>query len=204
MAAMKTMGARVCGWAAAIALGGCFTLPAHAQKKALPFEELLYTGRALPFYEPASGGGFQAQIEQAVRRSNLAERMAQLAHGIRWRTNLSVGFASCGSPNANYQPASSRLTICYELIEQMAVFCARGHRLRHEARSQSVFATDRRRRLGDLPARVGARDDRHQQNPDHGSRGGRRRPVRAVLLGEVPRAARRARGGAGGVVLPQP
>lgn len=86
---------------------------------AVPFEELLYKGQAFHFYgEPRDDK--QRQILEAVKKSRLAERMAQLVNGVvRLRTNLGVGFASCGAPNAFYDPQRGAVVVCSEMVELM-------------------------------------------------------------------------------------
>ncbi|AVT01635.1 hypothetical protein [Paracidovorax avenae] len=66
----------------------------------MPFEELLYKGQAFPCYGEARDDK-QRHLLEVVKKSQMAERMAQLVNGVaRLRTNLGVGFASCGGPNA--------------------------------------------------------------------------------------------------------
>lgn len=88
--------------------------------QAVPFEELLFKGRAAPFYDDARGDT-QKQIAEAVKKSQFAERMANLVNGVvRLKTNLNVGFASCGQPNAFYNRQKGAVVVCYDLIELMA------------------------------------------------------------------------------------
>ena len=85
----------------------------------IPFEELLYKGRAVPFYGDTKTPQ-QAQILEAIKKSKLAERMAQLTQGTtRLRKDLGVGFESCGNPNAFFDPKRSTIVFCVEMIELM-------------------------------------------------------------------------------------
>jgi len=87
--------------------------------QAVPFEELLYKGRAVPFYGPPKSAGHE-QIIDALKRSRQAERMAQVAGTIRLRHDLRVGFGACGHPNAFYRQDQSAIVVCYELVEMIA------------------------------------------------------------------------------------
>ncbi len=99
---------------------GLFLSLAMAASHALPFEELLYKGQAVPFYGTPRTDR-QQQFLDIVKRSQLAERMAQLVNGTtRLRTNLGIGFAACDSANAFYDPQRSALVICVEMLELMA------------------------------------------------------------------------------------
>lgn len=85
----------------------------------IPFEELLYKGRAVPFYGDTQTAE-QAQILEAIKQSKLAERMAQLTQGTtRLRRDLGIGFESCGNPNAFFDPNRSTIIFCVEMIEFM-------------------------------------------------------------------------------------
>jgi hypothetical protein len=88
---------------------------------AIPFEQLLYEGRAIPFYGPPANAS-QAQMAGALQRSKLAERMAQIARAVRLRHDVRVGFESCGNPNpgAFYQPSRASIVVCYEMLELVA------------------------------------------------------------------------------------
>jgi hypothetical protein len=86
---------------------------------AVPFEELLYKGQAAPFYGDAKGER-QQQLMEVVKKTQLAERMARLVNGtVRLRTNLNVGFASCGRANAFFDPQRSAVVVCVEMLELM-------------------------------------------------------------------------------------
>lgn len=110
------------GFAVALVLLWRCCLPAHA---ALPFEQLLYEGRALPFYQPPVSTD-HGQIAEAVRGAQLAERMASIVNNaLRLRTNLAVGFKTCRSVNAYYSPQESAIVICYEFLEMVAKTAAK-------------------------------------------------------------------------------
>lgn len=86
----------------------------------IPFEELLYKGRAVPFYGKTVNDR-QAQLVEALKRSRTAERMAELTQGtLRLRHDVAVGFESCGFPNAFYEQKRSRVVFCLEMLELIA------------------------------------------------------------------------------------
>ncbi|MBK4736788.1 DUF4344 domain-containing metallopeptidase [Noviherbaspirillum pedocola] len=96
----------------------CLTLAVHAfaAAGAIPTVELLWTGKAVPFYGNASDEE-QQKVMVAVRSDHMAERMAAIAQGFRLRSNIAVGFASCGQPNAAFIPQKQVLVICTEFLE---------------------------------------------------------------------------------------
>jgi hypothetical protein len=94
-------------------------LTAAAPASAVPFEELLYKGKTVPFYSETRAPQHE-RLEEAVKRSRMAESMAQVAGAARLRRDLGVGFASCGRPNAFFDSRRSAVVVCYELIELMA------------------------------------------------------------------------------------
>lgn len=82
----------------------------------VPFEEIFYKGRAVAFYGETDTSE-HAQVLQVLKSSKLAERMAQLTQGtIRLRTNLNIGFESCGKPNAFFDSNRSAIVFCVEMI----------------------------------------------------------------------------------------
>ena len=86
---------------------------------ALPLEQLLYKGMAVPFYGDAASAG-QQQLLDAVKRSNLAERMASMTNlNMRLKHNIGVGFESCGSINAFFSPQRRAVVICTEFVEMV-------------------------------------------------------------------------------------
>lgn len=94
-------------------------LSAHAQSQ-LPFAELLWKGQAVPFYGTANTAQ-QEQILDAIKKSNLAERMAQVVNGsVRLHHNLNVGFTSCGYANAFFDRQKSAVVFCLEMVELIA------------------------------------------------------------------------------------
>lgn len=95
----------------------CFCLSTQA---AAPFEQLLYKGRAVPFYNDSSNPGQQKYIE-GVKGAHLAERMASLVSGsLRMKSDIGVGFESCGQVNAFFSPQRRVIVICSEFVEMMA------------------------------------------------------------------------------------
>jgi hypothetical protein len=94
-----------------------FCLSAHA---ALPFEQLLYKGRAVPFYNDSNNPEQQKYID-GIRSSRLAERMANLVSGsLMMKSDIGVGFESCGQVNAFFNPQRRVIVICTEFIDMMA------------------------------------------------------------------------------------
>jgi hypothetical protein len=95
----------------------CLSLSAHA---AIPFEEHLYKGVAVPFYKDGSNPEQQKLLEM-VKRSQLAERMASVVNGtIRLKSSIGVGFESCGQVNAFYSPQRRAVVICLEFLQMVA------------------------------------------------------------------------------------
>jgi hypothetical protein len=95
---------------------GVLALFAAGAAAAVPFEELLYKGRASYFYGDAKSDAHQ-KLQDNLRRGAFAERMAQIAGVVRLKQNLAVGFASCGRANAFFEPQRSTIVICYEMLE---------------------------------------------------------------------------------------
>jgi hypothetical protein len=92
-------------------------LPARA---ALPLIEHLYHGQAVPFYAETSNPEL-SPILSAVKRAQLAERMAAVVNGtLRMKSNIGVGFASCGQENAFYDHNRHAITVCLEFIRLVA------------------------------------------------------------------------------------
>ena len=85
----------------------------------IPFEELFYEGRAVPFYGAANTTQ-QEKILDAAKKAKLAERMAQLIQSTtRLRHNLGIEFISCGEANAFFDPRRSAIVFCVEMIQLM-------------------------------------------------------------------------------------
>lgn len=98
-------------------LFGVFLIITCKLAGAVPFEELLYKGRANAYYGTTSNPK-QQQLLESLKRSRLAERMAQLTDGaVRLRNDLGVGFVSCGSANAYFDRQRSAVVICVEMVE---------------------------------------------------------------------------------------
>lgn len=94
-----------------------YCLPAQA---ALPLEQFLYEGKAIPFYTDSPNSEQQLFINLA-KRDQLAERMASILNGaLRMKTNIGVGFESCGNVNAFFSPQRRSIVICSEFIEMVA------------------------------------------------------------------------------------
>lgn len=86
----------------------------------IPFAELLWKGQAIPFYGRAANP-FQSQLLDALKTNQQAERWARIINGsIRLKTNLGIGFNTCGQPNAFYNPQNGSITVCLELVEFIA------------------------------------------------------------------------------------
>ena len=97
-----------------ITLGLCLTARA-----ALPFEQLLYKGRAVPFYGEASSPDQQKYID-ILRGSHLAERQAYLVNSsLHLKSDIGVGFESCGQVNALFDRQKHSIIICYEFVDMV-------------------------------------------------------------------------------------
>lgn len=91
---------------------------------ALPLEQFLYKGTAVPFYGTASNVD-QQHLLDAVKRSNLAERMASMTNTtMRLKNNIGVGFESCGAVNAFFSPKRRAVVICTEFVEMVVKLAA--------------------------------------------------------------------------------
>lgn len=92
----------------------CFHVTSHA---ALPFEQLLYKGRAIAFYNQSTDSSQQKYID-AIKQSQLAERMANIISGsLMIKSDIGIGFESCGEPNALFNPQRGAIILCSEFIE---------------------------------------------------------------------------------------
>ena len=97
-----------------------FLLLCVSSHAAIPFEQLLYKGRALPFYNDSSNPEQQKYID-GVRSSHLAERMASLVSGsLMMKSDIGIGFESCAKVNAFFNPQRHAIVICSEFIDMMA------------------------------------------------------------------------------------
>lgn len=102
-----------------VLLGLALVLVASFARAALPLEQLFYKGQAMPFYGEARSEQHR-QLLDAAKKAQLAERMARLVNGtVHLKTNLGVGFASCGQPNAFYDRQRGALVFCVEMLELM-------------------------------------------------------------------------------------
>jgi len=89
-------------------------------RAAIPFEQLLYKGRAVPFYSDTSNPEQQKHLD-GIKGAHLAERMASLVNGsLMLKSDIGVGFESCGKINAFFSPQRRAIIICSEFIEMMA------------------------------------------------------------------------------------
>ena len=97
-------------------IGLLFCLCAGA---AVPFEQLLYKGKAVPFYND-SPNPEQQKLLDGVKSGHLAERMASLVNSsLLVKSDIGVGFASCGQVNAFFSPERRAVVICSEFIEMV-------------------------------------------------------------------------------------
>ena len=94
-----------------------FCLSAQAT---LPFEQLLYKGRAVPFYNDSSNPEQQKYID-IIKGTQLAERMSSLVTGsLMLKGDIGVNFESCSQINAFFSPQRRAIVICSEFVEMMA------------------------------------------------------------------------------------
>jgi hypothetical protein len=95
-----------------------FCLSANAT---VPFEHLLYKGQATPFYNDSTDSEQQKYIS-GIKGSKLAERMASLVTGsLRMKSDIGIGFESCGRVNAFFSPQRRAIVICSEFIEMILI-----------------------------------------------------------------------------------
>jgi hypothetical protein len=94
--------------------------PLLSAQAALPLVEHLYHGKAVPFYRDTSHPALVPLLD-AVKRAQLAERMAAVVNGtLRMKSNLGVGFASCGRENAFYDRSRHAVVVCLEFLQLVA------------------------------------------------------------------------------------
>jgi len=87
---------------------------------AVPLEQLLYKGRGVPFYNDSSNPD-QQRIIDALKRAQLAERMASIITNVlRVKSDIGVGFESCGRVNAFFNPQRHAIIICTEFLQMVA------------------------------------------------------------------------------------
>lgn len=117
-----------------------FGLHIHALAGPIPTVELLWTGKAVPFYGDASNE-LQQNLLAVARHEQMAERMAAVASGFRLRHNIGVGFASCGQPNAFFSPQNQAITVCTEFLELIVREAKSDQKLiaQFDARQQSAW-----------------------------------------------------------------
>lgn len=97
-------------------LGLYASLSSHA---ALPFEQLLYKGRAIPFYNDSQNAGQQKYIE-GLKTNQFAEGLSTMVNStLHIKRNVGVGIESCGTPNAFFEPRRQAIVICSEFIEMV-------------------------------------------------------------------------------------
>lgn len=84
----------------------------------MPTVELLWNGKVTPFYTYTQDSLKQESMEE-FSGAELADRMAKFAQGFRLRHDLSVGFTSCDTPNAYYDPRSQMVVMCTEFVDQV-------------------------------------------------------------------------------------
>ncbi|MBK6008674.1 hypothetical protein JJB11_21445 [Ramlibacter ginsenosidimutans] len=88
-------------------------------RAALPLEQLFYKGQAVPFYGTARSER-QQELLDIAKKTQFAERMARLVNSaVHLKTNLGVGFASCGQPNAFYDRQRGAVVFCTEMLNLM-------------------------------------------------------------------------------------
>ena len=93
-----------------------FCLSSYA---AIPFEQLLYKGQAIPFYNDSNNPDLQKYIN-GLKTSQMAERMASLVNSSLFlKSDIGVGIESCGQVNAFFSPQRHAILICAEFIDLM-------------------------------------------------------------------------------------
>lgn len=84
---------------------------------ALPLEQYLYKGKAIPFYNQPTDSRHQKYAE-IMASTQLAERMAAVVNGaLMLKSDIGVGFESCGYPNALFSAQRQSIVICYEFLD---------------------------------------------------------------------------------------
>ncbi len=101
------------------ALAHC--LISHA---ALPLEQFLYKGRAIPFYGTSSDPAQQKMLD-VVQKFQFSERMTSIANTtVRLKSDLGIGFESCGEVNAFFSAQRRAIVICSEFLGMVSKLAA--------------------------------------------------------------------------------
>lgn len=88
----------------------------HWSQAAVPYEELLYRGKAIPFYVDSQDPEQQGLIS-LIKAGRLAERMAAVVNAsLRIKTDFGIGFQSCGAAQAFFSPQKRSIVICSEFV----------------------------------------------------------------------------------------
>lgn len=76
-------------------------------------------GRVLPFYAPATPD-FQEFRQGLIANRYLDSIAERLNDSLRLPHDLTLAIGHCAEPNAVYDPPRRRVTVCYELFENLA------------------------------------------------------------------------------------
>ena len=122
-------------------------------------------------YGPAEGRTATAQ--QVARSIRLLETVAEhAADQFVWPAPFTLEMQSCGSPNAHWDLATHKLTVCYELAPEFADL----YRAYGDARADGTRTADNSNRK--TVGAVAFKPNRHQ--PHHKSRLRRERPAQGT------------------------
>lgn len=93
--------------------------PSAGTSPPLPVPAPTETGRFLAEYEPASNE--LRDLRTRLVTSRLLDTVAAgLNDTLRLRENVVIAGSECGEPNAYYRPDARRVTLCYELLADLA------------------------------------------------------------------------------------
>jgi len=76
-------------------------------------------GKFIPRYGPATPE-FEAFRDRLIANQFLDTITARLTDSIRLPKDVTIATAHCAEPNASYEPTARRVTLCYELVEDLS------------------------------------------------------------------------------------
>jgi hypothetical protein len=95
-----------------------FAFVASHAMAALPYEELLYKGRAYGEYELYPKTPRATQLIRSIKQTGFAENLAGfVSNSFRLKRDLAIRFETCGNPGAFFTPSRNTISLCLELFE---------------------------------------------------------------------------------------
>lgn len=105
---------------AALLMAGCSAEPVVEEAAEAPAEEMQDAGDFQVRYEAIRNAGYQ-EWEAAFQESRLLEDTVQELNGVfALPADVPVVLRECGEVNAFYDPETREISLCYELVEDLA------------------------------------------------------------------------------------